>query len=572
MSADSKRTQDADVDDGSIDNSDNASVGSSASLGESTRMNNSHSNSGTTTKEGGTETGDSSTRSMAIAQEESAQVFKLRLLVLLVIFLAAIAVSLAVYFLTANSQTDEFENQFEGASSKVLTSFEDIVNGKLTAIGSIAVQASLFASSQNLSWPFITLSDFELRAAVARELSGSLFIRLVPLVVQEKREAWEKYSVENLHWMEEAIEYNKKHGLGFNRRLQDDATSALNDTDNGEVDFSSGIANHIWYLDEAYTAVASEGPGPFFPLWQESPTFGRDITNFDTLKYAPYAAYMQKAFETGEMSIGGLDTAAPGNTTDPDLSTSFFSLLESMNAGKRVDYKGDPMSSVFLPVFDDFQADDRKVVAIVFAVFKWAFYFQGLLPTNFPGVVVVLQNNCEGAFTFKVVGEEVEYLGKGDLHTDYAGRSNLVQSANFETNNDEDNAFGVKLNQDICAYELSVYPSEELEDTYMTWLPLVVTLAVAMVFVATAVIFLIFNGYVERRQILVMNQAVKSTALVTSLFPAEVRDRLMDGEYISGKTRLKSFLNDQEDANLGAPIADLCEFYPICHQLHLLLA
>ena len=28
-------------------------------------------------------------------------------------------------------------------------------------------------------------------------------------------------------------------------------------------------------------------------------------------------------------------------------------------------YQGDPMSTVFFPVFDDFQAQDRKVVAMV---------------------------------------------------------------------------------------------------------------------------------------------------------------------------------------------------------------
>lgn len=137
----------------------------------------------------------------------------------------------------------------------------------------------------------------------------------------------------------------------------------------------------------------------------------------------------------------------------------------------------------------------------------------------------------------------------------------MLRSVDFEgIDQRESNSMGMKLNQDICAYKLSVYPSKELEDEYITWLPVLVTLAIAAVFVVTAIVFLIFNQYVEHRQAMVMNQAVKSTALVTSLFPEAVRDRLMDGDFVSGKSRLKSFLNDQGQDNLGPPIAELCKF------------
>ena len=508
---------------------------------------------------------DSSSNGVAIAREESAQVFRLRLLVLLAIFLAAVAVSLAVYFLTANNEKAEFEQQYEGASSKILSSFEQIVDRKLSAIGSMAVQASLYAANHaNTTWPFVAMPDFQLRAAVARELSGSLFLRLAPVVLPEDREEWEKYSVENVWWIDQAIEYNKANGLGFDRRRLEGY--AFGSDDRG-VNFSSGIADKIFEFDETFTPVAVSRPGPLFPLWTESPTFGRDITNFDCVAYPDYAPYVVKAFETGEMSIGGLDTAPPGNTTHPNLSTSYFSLPESINAGEEVYYNGDPMSSIFLPVFDDFESPGRKPVAMVFAVFKWAFYFQDLLPPHFPGLVLVLQNNCDGAFTFKVVGENVEYLGEGDLSEVFTRRPDMVQTVDFGAakNNGfgENSALKVKLNQDICEYKLSVYPSKELEDEYYTNLPILVATAVAAVFLGTAIVFLVFNKYVERRQELVMDQAVKSTAIVTSLFPEKIRDRLMDsGDFASGKHRLKSFLSDSnEESNLAQPIADL---FPHC--------
>ena len=322
----------------------------------------------------GKEISNSGDSSMGIGKEENAQVFKLRLLVLAAIFLAAVAVSLAIYFLTRNSEEEELESQFYGASSKVLSSFEDIIKSKLVAIGSLAVQSSLYVNSQpNMSWPLVTIEDWQLRASVARELSGALFARIVPVVKKETREAWEQYSVANADWLATAAAYNEANGIGFDRRLQEEQVgeeteaeeSYTVDTEDRGIDFSSGIGDKIYGFDETFTPVAMQGDGPFFPLWQESPTFNRDLTNYDTRAYPDYAPFMLKAYETGEMSIGGLDTAPQGNTTHPDLSTSYFALMESVSAGKEVIYQGDPMSSIFLPVFDDFQAKEREVVAVV---------------------------------------------------------------------------------------------------------------------------------------------------------------------------------------------------------------
>ena len=79
-----------------------------------------------------------------------------------------------------------------GAPNNILTSFESIVDQKLAAIGFRTVQASLYVASQpNVSWPWVTMNAFQLRASVAREPYGALFARLVPVVVEETKEAWE---------------------------------------------------------------------------------------------------------------------------------------------------------------------------------------------------------------------------------------------------------------------------------------------------------------------------------------------------------------------------------------------
>jgi len=102
-----------------------------------------------------------------------------------------------------------------------------------------------------------------------------------------------------------------------------------------------------------------------------------------------------------------------------------------------------------------------------------------------------------------------------------------------------------------------------------------VTFAVAMVFVFTAFMFLIYDRLVERRQHVVLNRAATSTAIVSSLFPKNVRERLMQDNQKERKRkdkqggllaaphhRLKSFLTNSggegEAKDFGLqPIADL---------------
>jgi class 3 adenylate cyclase len=75
--------------------------------------------------------------------------------------------------------------------------------------------------------------------------------------------------------------------------------------------------------------------------------------------------------------------------------------------------------------------------------------------------------------------------------------------------------------------------------------------------------FLVYDRLVERRQAILLKSANHSSAIVSSLFPKTVTERLLDtgSEYRSGdmtvKTRLRSFLSDSEDNEVLQPIADL---------------
>lgn len=505
--------------------------------------------------------------------------FRLRVLVFLVLLLAALVVSLVVYFITDKAQDSEMEAGFQGSALKVLDSFQEIVEQKVGAVASLAVTFTAFARSHNNTWPFVTMNDFQQQAASARGLSNSLFLELLPIVTDKNRLAWEKYALEHKGWLDEGRAYQADLGIGIKRRdLSGDSLTGDNVLKfvEGANEGSSVIADQIFSLDETWAAVPDSGPGPYFPIWQSSPilTSPRDLVNYNLVTYGGYGPYIELAAAIGEIAIGGIDTADRGGVTHTDLTTSFFAFIKSFSAGKLVEYEGDPMSSVYLPVFDTF-GDDKQVVAVLVAIINWATYFENILPPNSQPVTVVLQNSCDGAFTYQVNGDSVEYVGQGDRHdpafSSYVESVNLTGAVQIKT----DFGLGYKLNQDRCSYNIQVYPTQELYYYYQTNLPLVITVSVIIIFLFTAVMFLVYDRLVERRQRIVLNTAVKSSQIVSSLFPQQIRDRLFADAYQSGpvhgtKTKLKSFLSgnvDEEniEAGLGIgyktkPIADLCTF------------
>ena len=81
-------------------------------------------------------------------------------------------------------------------------------------------------------------------------------------------------------------------------------------------------------------------------------------------------------------------------------------------------------------------------------------------------------------------------------------------------------------NDEYCPYSIHVYPSLELENLYYSNAPIRYTLAVALIFISTTIVFLLYDCFVEGRQKRVMDVALESRAIISSLFPAVVRDRL----------------------------------------------
>ena len=126
----------------------------------------------------------------------------------------------------------------------------------------------------------------------------------------------------------------------------------------------------------------------------------------------------------------------------------------------------------------------------------------------------------------------------------------------------------------VCSYYFDLYPTEALEDEYTSSVPRNMALIVAVTFFAMAATFFIYDRFVRRRNEKVVKAALQANKVVDTLFPANVRDRLLAEEIEAEKeeqqgaqTRLKNFLandgptaGDMETEDImykTKPIADL---------------
>ena len=76
-------------------------------------------------------------------------------------------------------------------------------------------------------------------------------------------------------------------------------------------------------------------------------------------------------------------------------------------------------------------------------------------------------------------------------------------------------------------YSFYLYPSSEMEASFYTNGPIVFAVTVVCIFVFTALVFTLYNWFVQRRQNKVMESLRTTSKVIASLFPDNVLDRLI---------------------------------------------
>jgi hypothetical protein len=259
--------------------------------------------------------------------------------------------------------------------------------------------------------------------------------------------------------------------------------------------------------------------GPYLPTWQHIPPIAQAV-NFNILALPLMREAANRTLMEGDAVISRVDVF---DSMRPEIASMFSALLGSAEK----EYEGEPLAHLFYPIFDTFEKETRKLVGIFSTAIYFELFFTEVLAPNSNGIICVVENTCGDEFSFQINGEEASYLGPGDLHDrsyDY-----IEQSYDFSEMG-LSKAHSIRLNNEYCPYSMRVYPLDDLHQTHVTNQPIVYAVTMALVIMFISIVSLSYDHFVQRKIRRVLKTAKESRAIVSSLFPANVRDRLLRDE------------------------------------------
>lgn len=411
------------------------------------------------------------------------------------------------------------------------------------------------ALSLNQAFPNVTLPHFEIKGEKYRTATDILLVSFSPIVTDI--EGWNEYALSAQGWISESYQFR-----GENVTL--------------------APMGEMYYKDESGDHVEEQnGKEEYLPLWMEAPApLDPSALNFNLKSDTTFAALF----------------AAMRNTVSPVLSPildpSF--LLGDGAILETEDESLHPESLYLQPVFDSFDESMRSIVGTVVSVIPWDLFLKNLLHERGQGITCVLQNTCGGTYSYQIDGRDATYLGAGDKHDPvynylehtfpFGPATNLLDDHAHSNHGSQD--FDQHRSDEYCRFTLHVFPTKHLEEGIRTNQPAILTVTIVLIFAFTGMVFILYNYLVEQRQERVQSAAVKSNAIVSSLFPAEVRDRLFQTDtdlehhpsgskgskrlpYDAPKFRLKTYLDDdrkeesESDPSKSAAFPELYETKPI---------
>ena len=219
----------------------------------------------------------------------------------------------------------------------------------------------------------------------------------------------------------------------------------------------------------------------------------------------------------------------------------------AMHSNRKGSQPDQPHSFRYIPVFRSLQDNTSDAVAIINFPVAWDVPLRHTLPEAVENVNVVLRNTCNQTFTYLVHGPDAYYIGEGALHD----RTFDADRISFDLWESTDPNF--LTDPYHCRFSVDVYPTRAFRDSHVSKTPKVFAVVIAGTFLLMIAVFVIYDLIVQRRNRVLVLNAARSNAIVTSLFPKNIRDRMVAQEETEGDNRKKG----SKAGPKGPPIADL---------------
>ncbi len=320
--------------------------------------------------------------------------------------------------------------------------------------------------------------------------------------------------------------------------------------------------------------VIDQAPPPYSPVWQVSPSANKEQNTEPATMFNQMSEPWRREALTAMIQS---KTPTFSTTVEPDQEY-VYNMSQAHTLGNFV--------SFFYPVFDS--SNVQRVVGSLGFDIPWLVLFNMLLPQNSDGIIIVLENTLGQTFTYQAEHEDVQFLGSGDLHD--AKFESMVIESSFE---DFDKLVVastppqvLNTNQPVsfkCSYRIRIYPSIQFQSKHVTHKPVIYTVIVVMAFTVTSFVFFTYDFMVRRLQKRILDSAKQSEAIVSSLFPALVRERLFrnnntsvlqatnatekqslryDSALVNHKARLRTFLTHPPSLDIFSESEPIADLYP----------
>ena len=319
-----------------------------------------------------------------LARKEERAVWILRFMVLLVLAIVATAVCLFVYFGARQTEVEDFEDDFQDLSDKLVESFEATFNDRMEVMRDMAEDYTSYAKDANQTWPFVTLPDVEYRARRTAKLAKLLFMIQVPIIEASNRQEWESYSNSVQGWRAEALAVQK--GVSVE-----------------EIEPTLPLISPVITKNREYDT----SDGPYYPIWQTHPALAIPIQNFNFVNEERYANAVNTVVTTRRPVFP--TTSDHWNVpVDDSRRTVLNAFLAAY--GETDTYDGSAYSSLYYPIMDELDGTGTVKSFLIFNIY-WKTYFSDILPAGVKGVIAVMENSCGQSYTYRIDGTEATFLG-----------------------------------------------------------------------------------------------------------------------------------------------------------------
>lgn len=428
-----------------------------------------------------------------------------------------LVVTYTAYKFLRAEEFNNFETAFDQFSRTISVAAVDQQNKVRSALQGLAAVVSTTAILSGATWPYVTIPFFERHATNYRSnQAGIEFFATGPLVKHAERERYEAWTFEN-----------------FQEMVQEGYSTA------GVVSDEKDPASFTSHLFGAgpqgkYKEVEKE---EYFPVWQWSPlpyTYGQ--INWNAASVPEYAAANAAAVALGNETV--IAAVRPyANAIGNSISAEEHAAMHSKLGNSKTEH---PHSVFIHPILKDVTNSSSEVVGIIAAGVAWDAALQDLLPEGVWGVYAVIENDCDQTYTYEIDGAEAFFLGEGDSHEMVYDDYEVVVDLSLHLHPEFETTPG------HCQYQIHVYPSQRFFQSYQSNTPERFAVVVSVSFVVVvAIVFFVYDVLVQRRNFKLIANAARTNAIVASMFPAAVRDEVIN----------------QKDTDSSSMLADL---YPNC--------